>query len=418
MKPGLIAGMALTAGMTLVASASNPVVVRVATFNLEDVRTTDLVNPDGTPRADHPRLKRLAEVLQRVRPNIVLLNEIAYDQEGAPGFVAGGEAGQNARRFVEQYLGVAQAPDLEPLAFRAFARPSNTGQSSGMDLDNDGRAVTGFPEPPGGKPDGSPGEQTPEGRAFGNDCWGFGTFPGQYAMALLVDPRLTIDEEAARTFRLVPWDYMPGAFLPTNPDGSAWFDEKERAAFRLSSKSHWDVPVKLPNGAVLHVLASHPTPPAFDGPEQRNKKRNHDEIRFWSDYLDRSAWIVDDANRPGGLEAGRAFVIVGDLNADPDEGSSFKNPITKFLLTHPRVNGSVTPTSGIDIPRLDPDDTAMFRLRVDYVLPSRELDVVASGVWRDAPSGGGAFPSDHFPVWMDVSVPAPADEAQSGPSAR
>ena len=54
--------------------------------------------------------------------------------------------------------------------------------------------------------------------------------------------------------------------------------------FRLSSKSHWDVPIRIGRETV-HFLVSHPTPPVFDGPEDRNGTRNHDEIRFWADYV-------------------------------------------------------------------------------------------------------------------------------------
>jgi endonuclease/exonuclease/phosphatase family metal-dependent hydrolase len=179
---------------------------------------------------------------------------------------------------------------------------------------------------------------------------------------------------------------------------------------RLSSKSHWDVPVRLPNGAVLHLLASHPTPPAFDGPELRNKKRNYDEIRFWADYINQQSWIVDDANVAGGLIDFASFIILGDLNADPDEGSSFKDPIDTLLRPIRRLNMETVPTSDIAIPRLDPDDTALFGLRVDYVLPSADLEVRGSGVWRQVPTLApkpGTFPSDHFPVWLDLKVSAP-----------
>jgi endonuclease/exonuclease/phosphatase family metal-dependent hydrolase len=393
---------------------SGPVTIRVATFNLEDVRTEDLKNKD------HPRLKRLAEIIQRLRPNVILLNEIAYDMPGAPGFTEADVPGTNAQRFAETFLAVAQAPDVQPMKFKAFMAPTNTGVPSGFDLDNDGRAVMTYPPPPGTKADGSPGDQTPEGRAYGNDCWGFGTFPGQYAMGLLVDERLEILTDKARTFRLLPWDYMPGAFLPgtkENPDDAgAWFSAEEKAVARLSSKSHWDVPVRLPNGRVIHMLCSHPTPPAFDGPEGRNKRRNHDEIRFWIDYLENQSWIVDDDNKPGGLEQGAMFVILGDLNADPGQGrgSSFKNPMGK-LLASARVNSAVRPVSDVAVPRLEPDMTAMFRLRVDYVLPSKGLEVGASGVWRMAP-GGGAFPSDHFPVWVEVTAPAAEAPAAESPA--
>ena len=81
---------------------------------------------------------------------------------------------------------------------------------------------------------------------------------------------------------------MPGALLPddpSTPEPADWYSPDELDVFRLSSKSHWDVPVRLPDGRILHLLASHPTPPVFDGSEDRNGRRNHDEIRFWADYV-------------------------------------------------------------------------------------------------------------------------------------
>ena len=38
-------------------------------------------------------------------------------------------------------------------------------------------------------------------------------------------------------------------------------------------------------GKTFHLLASHPTPPVFDGDEDRNGKRNHDEVRLIADYI-------------------------------------------------------------------------------------------------------------------------------------
>lgn len=393
---------------------SGPVVIRVATFNIEDVRTDDLKNPA------HPRLRRLAEIIQRLRPNVLLLNEIAYDQAGVPGHTAGEPEGQNADRFIKNFLAIAQASDVQPIDYRAYSAPSNTGLFSGLDLDNNGQAVNTYPEPPQASADGKPGPQTDAGRAYGNDCWGFGTFPGQYAMALLVDPRLRILTDRVRTFRLMPWEFISGHFMPTGPDGKPWFDDTERPLVRLSSKSHWDVPVELPNGMVVHFLCSHPTPPVFDGPEDRNGRRNHDEIRFWRDYIDNNPSIVDDAGVAGGLalrEVVRdgvtsrfhsSFVILGDLNADPDAGNTFRNPIKTHLLSSRRVRGDVVPKADLAVPGLEPHHTASFKLRVDYVLPSRELRIVGGGIWRTPPAGEAAFPSDHFPVWLELEVPGPA----------
>ncbi len=410
------------------AAPAGPVTIRVATFNLEDVRTDDLKD------AANARLKALAEVIQRVRPNVILLNEIAFDAAGEQPRVAadpppsqgapsddssrdGADAarrepaasGQNAQRFADLYLAVPQAEGLAPLRYRAFMAPVNTGSPSGFDLDRNGSVVNTYPTPSPAGPGAVHPPPSDEARAYANDCYGFGTFPGQYGMALLVDERLSVLHGKVRTFQRLPWSYMPGAHLPTKPDGTPWYDEATLKLLRLSSKSFWDVPIHLPNGAVVHALCSHPTPPAFDGPEMRNRKRNHDEIRLIADYIHGEPYIVDDHGIPARLPPGRAFVVLGDLNADPDEGDSFKNPLKTVLAGSGRVRLDPPPRASRAIEGLDDDDTAAFRLRVDYVLPSRELHVERSGVWREGYTidARAAYPSDHFLVWAEVTVPAP-----------
>lgn len=381
-------------------STDAPVTIRVATFNIEDLRTDELNEPVSD------RVRQAAEIIQRIRPNIILINEIVYDMKGGPGYDADAGPGANASRLAD-LLATEIREGVAPLTMNPFTAESNTGRASGFDLDRNGEIVTLIPPPSKA--------QTDEARAFGGDSWGFGTFPGQYGMALLVDDRLTIRHEYIRTFRLFPWARMPNALLPEREPGEEdeagseapllWYEGEAGTLFRLSSKSHWDIPVELPNGAVVHVLASHPTPPAFDGPEARNKKRNHDEIRFWADYIDNAEYILDDERRPGGLPSRSHFVIVGDLNADPDEGSSWNDPIGELLLASRWVGDDPAPTSPVTIDGLEPDDTARFGLRVDYVLPSKTLQVDRAGVWRFPVRADGSFPSDHFPVWADLIVP-------------
>ena len=62
-----------------------------------------------------------------------------------------------------------------------------------------------------------------------------------------------------------------------------------------------------------------------DGAVDWNGRRNHDEIRFWADYVtpDAGDYIYDDANEFGGIDDDAIFVILGDQNADPDEGDSY-----------------------------------------------------------------------------------------------
>ena len=377
--------------------------VRAMTYNIEDVRTADL------RRADHPRLRRAAARIQHLAPDVLLVNEMTYDQPVDPGYRAGDPEGRNAHRFAHHYLSTPQADSLDGLSYRTVMLPVNTGLHSGLDLNNDGQVVPAVPEIPGAPEDGSVPPQTDAGRTYGNDAWGFGTFPGQYGMALLVRDDLTVLRDSIRTFRLLPWHEKPNASVPLDTTSfEPWYSPNEWSEMRLSSKSHWDVPVRLPNGEVLHVLVSHPTPPGFDGRARRNNHRNHDEVQFWSDYLNQAPYVEDDSGRTGGLHANARFLVMGDLNADPDDASIFRNAI-RHLIGHERVDGDAVPEASparqADYPDLDPDDTSRWQARIDYVLPSSNLSVQDAGVWRPRPASVPDVPvSDHFPVWMDVRV--------------
>jgi hypothetical protein len=420
-----------TAAVLLLAVAAStasghrkPSDVRFATFNLSLNRPAQgmlrdhLANP-GVDDVWRRQARNNAEVIQRNRPDVLLINEFDFDPVAADLF---------RRNFLE----VSQngAPPIHyPYVFIA---PSNTGIPTGKDLFNDGSV-------------GGP-----------NDAFGFGFFPGQFGM--VVFSKHPIDHSRARTFQLFRWKDMPGALLPDDPRTPApadWYSPDELEIFRLSSKSHWDIPIRV-HGKTVHFLTSHPTPPVFDDPNQFqphipagvdfNGRRNHDEIRFWADYISggkRSRYIYDDNGRRGGLRPGARFVIAGDQNSDPLDGDSIPGSIQQ-LLDHPKVNSSVTPQSAGAVeaaalqgganashrsdPRFDTadfSDSAPGNLRADYVLPRRNMKIVGSGVfwplqsdplfrltgvfdndpfpngWREV----GGFPtSDHRLVWVDVAV--------------
>lgn len=375
-------------------AATGDVTLRVAVFEVGEIRTRELLT------ADSPRLKQLAEVIQRLRPNILLLSGIAYDGADAPDVKPGAEPGQNGQRFTDLYLAKPQAEDLLPIRLKAFMAPVNSGVASGMDLDHNGRIVTTYPLP------GAPAAGT-DAAAYSGDCWGPGAYPGQHGMALLVDERLTILADRVRTFRRFPWDYMPGAKQPRNSDGKPWHTEQERALVRLSSVAHWDIPVRLANGEVLHILCSRPIAPTGDDPPHFARSRHHDELRFWADYVEEGGYIVDDRNAPGPLDPASPFVILGCFRAAPAPEPAAGDPIGTVLFAARRLNPLIVPQADLSVAGLDPAATCFDNLRADYVLPSRDLGIAATGIWRHPPAGRSTFPSRHFPVWMDVVVPAP-----------
>lgn len=401
--------------------------LRIASFNASLNRSNegDLIADLTTP--DDTQAQAVAEVIQRVDPDILLINEFDFDADGTA-----------AGLFQDNYLSVSQngqGPVDYPFVYVA---PSNTGVPSGVDLDNDGGI-------------GGPG-----------DAQGFGFFEGQFAFVIY--SKYEIDTDNIRTFQEFLWKDMPDNLLPADPedaDGNSdtenWYTEEELEVLRLSSKNHVDVPV-IVDGEVVHILASHPTPPVFDGPEDRNGTRNHDEIRFWSDYVTpgEGDYIYDDDGVMGGLAENQRFVIMGDQNSDPFDGDSVPGAAEQ-IIDNPFVLGSttdasITPSStggtaaatnqagantthtgnpafdtadfgfagftdGVQNPDAEPGN-----LRVDYALPSLAgFDYVDGGVFWQAPDEEpfplAEFPtSDHRLVFIDVAVEAlleAADDAVS-----
>ena len=402
----LATSAALIAPLTAAAAPSpSGNTVRFATFNasLNRFVAGQLIQHLSTP--GNAQASNVAEIIQRVRPDVLLINEFDYDS-----------AGLALRLFRDNYLSVPHNGAAAIAYPYAYTAPSNTGIHSGYDLDNNG--VT---------------NSVRNTRGYGEDALGFGDFPGQYGMA--VYSKYPIEPTAVRTFQNFKWKDMPGNRMPPG-----WYSADEQAVLPLSSKSHWDLPIRIGRRTV-HFLTSHPTPPVFDGLEDRNGRRNFDEIRLWADYVTPGAggYLYDDQGVRGGLEAGESFVIAGDQNSDPLDGDSIPGSIQQ-LLNSSRVNTSVTPSSpgGVEAAqrqgfrnlshRSPPaEDTADFcdtpafppcsgpgNLRADYVLPSADLLIRSSGIFwptSDDPLyrlTGPGFPvpsSDHRAVWVDVKVP-------------
>lgn len=261
---------------------------------------------------------------------------------------------------------------------RLALRP-NAGMATDLDLDGDGRS----------------------GQA--RDAQGFGRFAGQGGMAIL--SAYPFDTAAIVDHSAVLWRDLPQNLMPPAAAGVAQVQ-------RLSSSGHWQVPVLLPEGIVpgnrLTLLAYHATPPVFDGPEDRNGRRNHDEAAFWLRLLDGAL--------PSPAPAA-PFVLLGDANLDPVDGDGRVAGI-RALLADPRLqdpaprgrHGRSEPAHKGD-PALD---TALYPqgpggLRVDYVLPSAGLAVSGAGVlWpptTDPLAQTLATASRHAPVWVDITLP-------------
>ena len=335
-----------------------------------------------------PKVKRLRDLLQALKADILILLEVDFSANKASAI-----ATSELLKFNNKYLG-----NLNYTEF--FLAPFNTGIQKGYDLDQDG--FLNEPE----------------------DALGYGRFPGQYGMGVL--SRLPINAQTTRQFRTFPWSSLP--------------DTKRIANifpidFPLSSKSHWDIVLRWQQ-TDIHLLVSHPTPPVFDGPEDRNGRRNNDEILFWHHYITQHSpptCCKDDRGYTAHIPPQHPFIIAGDLNNDPNDGEGDKRAI-KTLLSHPRLQQIEPPASkggihaslyqkGLNLThRGNPAwDTADFadragrgpgNLRVDYILPSQEFQIHQQGIFWPKPDEAGYHfigtsgrkISDHRLIWMDLSL--------------
>ena len=273
----------------------------------------------------------------------------------------------------------AFADRLEDYPHR-LALPSNRGRPSGADLDGDGKI--------GGA----------------EDAVGYAEYRGQGALAVL--SRLPINRAGARNFNDLAWTALPNhmALDKTPPD------------FPLSTTAHWNVPITLGDGTSLRILTWHATPPVFDGPEDRNGRRNHDETAFWSTFLD------GKIGAPPPI-----FVLAGVANLDPLDGDGRPGALNALLSredTHhlaPTSEGgrlAAERDGGVNLRhRGDPAlDTADWpdaegrpgNLRVDYLIPSATLSVLGSGVLWPAPETSlgrdAERASRHRLIWVDVAL--------------
>jgi len=333
----------------------------------------------------NPQLLAAAAIIKEIRPDILVLNEVDHDYGAVDQWLTAA-----ARAFAAAYL--ATGEDSIDYLY-AYAEPNNTGMLSGVDLDGDGLAADAVRQ-------GS--------REHGEDSFGFGTYPGQYSMAVLSMHPLISGE--SRTFQNLLWRDQPGNHMP-----EGFYSEDAHAVMRLSSKSHQDVPVAV-DGHRLRLFLSHPTPPVFDGEEDRNGRRNFDEIMFWRQYIDGEPGLVDDDGNSGGYQAGVPFVIVGDLNAGEGDAAVYDGVAAiDQLLRHTAIQDPaqwlVSGGAPGEVERATTEFGGRGR-RIDYLLPSRGIEILDGGVYWpsvDADPDGNAralLASDHRMIWLDLRLPA------------
>jgi len=297
---------------------------------------------------DDDQIDAIAAIIQHVRPDILLLTDFDYDRDQLA-------LGQFAQR-----LGYPHH----------FAALPNTGMMTDQDLDQNGYL------------------------GDARDAQGYGRFAGDGGMAILSNWPLTLRED----FSQLLWRDLDGATMPPMPDSVAQIQ-------RLSTAAHWIIRVDHPQPFDLWTYAA--TPPVFDGPEDRNGLRNRDELRLWTQVMDRTA--------------AQSLIIMGNTNLDPADGQGIRDAMQTFLAD-PRIQDPQPVSKGGAFaadadqsgdPALDTADWPDGKpgnLRVSYLLPSAVFGIAGKGVFWPAPDDplaqllgeDGLAAGPHRLVWVDI----------------
>ncbi len=331
--------------LLLLPFAAHAETLRIASYNTELSRKGPGLLLRDIRRED-PQVTAVIEVLVTTRPDIVALQGLDWDLDGLA---------------LDALVDALEGHGLN-YRYSYFEQP-NSGLETVEDLDGDGET-------------GGPG-----------DAQGWARFTGQSGLAVL--SRYPIAAREVQSYTELLWNELPSARLP-KINGNPFPSPQAQAIQRLSSTSHWVVPIDTPVGRI-NLMTFHASPPVFDGPEDRNGLRNRDEIRFWSLLLD---------GKLGPTPSDR-FVIAGDANLDPHNGEGHKAAIND-LLADPLIQDPVP---------LDPAGSAatvqwkgVGKMRVDYVLPSSDWHVHNAGIyWPETEARASAeAASRHRLVWVDL----------------
>jgi len=321
---------------------------RVGTYNIEILSSSKLNDPD------EPQVNAAVEVIARVSPDILAIQELQYELEA--GETPGAMDEANNGRVLADLMRAAD-------------------ETGGYDhtlivLGNSGFDWPGY-DPDVHDPYFGPGGSTP---------------PGMFNMAVISRYPILVDQvEFIIDFS---WTDLPENSLSVL---EATTGVVVPAGFPLFSAGLLVAPIDL-GDEILYLVVLQTTPPHVS---DIHKHRNLDQLTGLRLLVDGALPGYEDA-----LPSDARFVLVGDWNADGDHGDGFPEAIYQ-LLEHPSITpfqptgaGSIgvspeknTTASvcgeGDGLDAADPATGMQFQM--DYVLPSANLG---------APITGGMFYPD------------------------
>lgn len=336
-------------------SAPTPGTWRIAQFNLRELSTDKIV------ATSHPQVDAAAKIVARFHPDVVCLNEMQFDIANVP--TSGMPGAKSAKPGT---FSTAESNATRIAARIAAENPEAIYPYALITVGNSGFAWSGP------RPSTEPGSDWYSLR-------GWGEYRGRFNTIVL--SKFPIVTDQVRIITDVAWDAIPKNSIAQMKTDTGL---DVPAGYPVFEKSLNVIPLDI-HGKTTYLVMSHPTAPAF---WSINPYRHEDELRALALFLDGQLPGVES------VPQGSPFVLIGDLNADPEEGDSRPGAIAR-VLAHDRLEpwfpeGAGTmgknPTFNTYVSGCGKGDgssvgdpSSRFQMQIDYILPSKEIGRAQGG---------------------------------------
>ncbi len=327
--------------LSLLSCSTQAKKIRVVHYNIKELDSTKIEN--------HSSITQLifaTEILKKLNPDILSINEIQFDKVAVPNKNFNSE-GENFNKLLK-----ISGLDFLDKTFNE----ANTGKNSRTD--DIGNYVL--------KPN-------QDQRSKLADKVNFGMFPGQYSTAGAF--KYKILKKVVITD--LKWkDFNPDVDLTKYKDMSG---EPLPEDMELFDKNFSDITLDI-QGKDVHIILLHTVPAyGFGNPHSPNIKRNHDQLEFLKWYLTRkSKFKYQGEIKP--LKENSTFIAMGDWNVDPKSKNLGAKVINELASTFKLWQGDYVPTYIGQ--SFSPGE---FKAQLDYILMSNNILVSNSGVYLPDP---------------------------------
>lgn len=295
-------------------------------------------------RGKDAQLIALAEILQSVRPDVLVLTKVDFDAE------------LQTAKALQSFLNFEYS----------FALPPNSMTPSALDLDGDGKS---------------------------GDRFTWVRYAGEGAMLLLsqhpILPHFHLND--------LLWKDVPEALMPIRADATPFPSPAAQEVMPIVGQGLWVVQIGERTEDSFTLVAFQNQTPVFDGPEDMNGLRSSAQLGLLSKVMDGTYGAFPD----------QRFALIGNSNLDPNRGQGDREAM-RALLRDPRLQDPMPSSPLGDDATAIWDKAGNMRVSYilpskDWIVPRAAVVWPSEGPLHIAAEQA----SRHRLIWMDLTPSPP-----------